>query len=152
MKKKSKGIGKSIISAEVPNIVMFVKMMAMMDQPIGYEIWNKAITEYPEHFPEEVEHRRKWALIPQEVHDAYHKESPQWKLEKDEEILAKIGSPPYPELEGNGIIWYVTNCHLYPEELAANDKWRDEYYKLSSEKEKVVYEKHYGKYGLTKED
>jgi len=158
MKKKSKGIGKSIISAEVPNIVLFVKMAALTNMPIGYEMYEKAITEYPEHFPEEVEHRRKWDLIPQEVHDAYNKEmfgeggGLFLSNENRDEFEEQIGKCPHTELQGNGIIWRVTvGDEKYYNEMQDIDAWNNKYYKLRSIKEKAIWEKHYSKYGISKD-
>lgn len=46
-----------------PAKVQFVYVAASLKQPIGFEMLDSAIRENPEYFPEEVEHRRKWALM-----------------------------------------------------------------------------------------
>lgn len=154
--KDKKGVGKVAHSVEIPSIVLFVQMAAMMDMPIGYDMYEKAITEYPEHFPEEVEYRRKWALIPQEVHDAYQKEMNDrgygffLSNENRDEFESEIGKCPHPELQGNGIIWRVTvGDEKYFNEMQDIDAWNNKYHRLRAIKEKAIWEKHYSKYGLT---
>jgi len=148
--KNDKGIGVSQKNAEIPTIVVFVKMMAVMDQPIGYEMYRKALDEHPEYFPEEVEEERKWAAIPQDVKDAYYAESDIWGLfMKDQEILAIVGEDPYPNR--GGIIDRVTHQDEEKGRLyALHDEWSKKYFKLQGEKQDKLYNKYFSQYGLTK--
>lgn len=145
---KVKGIPQ--IQAEIPNIVLFVKMMAMMDMPIGYEMYEKAITEHPEHFPEEVEYRRKWSLVPQELKDQYNNTC--FTLDVDyDEFADEIGKPPYPEFMGKGIIWTVTEGYdKYPQQVADNDEYNRKFFHLRHKKDIDLYNKLFSTYGLTK--
>ncbi len=57
---------------DMPASVMFVRAMALVGEPIGLEVYERALAEGGEkYFPEEFEYRRKWALVPQSVKDAY---------------------------------------------------------------------------------
>jgi hypothetical protein len=58
----------------IPAEVMFLKMAAKMNYPVGVSMYERIISAYPEHFVEVHEHRRKWQLVPQSVHDAYNNE------------------------------------------------------------------------------
>lgn len=66
---------------EAPNKVQYIYMMGMMKRAIGSGVYEDAIKEHPEYFPDEVEHTRKWDAIPQDVHDKYWEEY--WKLDKE---------------------------------------------------------------------
>ena len=54
---------------EAPAKVRFLYTMAVAKQPVGSQMIEDAIKESPEYFPDELEHRRKWELIPQQDHD-----------------------------------------------------------------------------------
>lgn len=59
---------------DAPPIIGQVYMCGMMNIPIGSSIYEKAIQKHPEYFPEEVEHRKKWDSVPQQIKDAYSAE------------------------------------------------------------------------------
>lgn len=108
-------------------------MAAAMGHPIGSGLYNEVITEYPEYFPKEAEHRRRWNAIPQNVHDAYHKESNDfyYNLWKDEP-------------KGPGIIGLLNNTEEYL-------KWNEAYKRLrliEQAKEKELHAKYYAQYGI----
>ena len=92
-----------------------------------------AIKESPEYFPDEIEHRRKWALIPQQVHDDY------WK---EREILR---TKVYKEMPpSKGILGWIDD----PKGLEAwHAKWKE-----CRENEKplaaALHKKFYGQYGV----
>lgn len=130
---------------QAPASVQFVKMMAVSGQPIGLETYERALKEGPEYFPDEIEYRRKWALIPQEVKDAYNADpDTAWGLfgEKDHDEPIEIQNWP-------GI------C------AATDEDWRirNEWYNSDKYKAKVhaknllkveAYNKYFSEYGLTK--
>lgn len=118
---------------ESPAKVQFLYTMAMSKQPVGMKILNDAIAEHPEYFPDEVEHRRKWELIPQQVHDDYLKEREALRIEMYKEM------PP-----SKGILGWIDDPKGYEE-------WNIAYEKCKKAEEPLVaalYEKFYGQYGV----
>jgi len=118
---------------EAPSKVQYIYMMGMMKQPIGSSIYEDAIKEHPEYFPDEVEHRRKWDAIPQEVHDKYSEEY--WKL--DEEVMKDV--PP-----SKGIIGWIDDQEGYSE---WNKKWTEANEKAKPLRE-ALHKKFYSEYGI----
>lgn len=49
---------------KAPSKVQFLYVAAIMKQPVGSQMIEDAIKDHPEYFPDELEHRRKWAAIP----------------------------------------------------------------------------------------
>lgn len=128
-----------------PASVQFVKMMAVMDQPIGLETYERALTEGPEWFPEEIEYRRKWALVSQSVKDAYHADpNSMWGLfgEKDPDEPVEMQNWP-------GIIAATDEDWRIRNEWYNSDKYKEKQFdkaKLRAE----TYNKYFSEYGLTK--
>lgn len=125
-----------------PSSVQFVKMMAVMEQPIGLEMYERALKDGPEYFPEEIEYRSKWALIPKEVKDAYSKESPLWKLDVDDNAPDEVKHWP-GFLGATDHDWKVRGVWYASDEYKANEKRREQ-------QEIECYNRHFGEYGLTK--
>lgn len=119
----------------LPAIVMFVKMAEVTGGMIGKSTYERAIAEYPEHFPEEVEHRRKWALIPQEVHDAYEAEFCAMR----EELYKDIPPP------GSGLVYWMSHQKEMSDWFKERDKLRPEEEKQTA----TLRNKHYGPFGIT---
>ena len=117
-----------------PNIVKYIYGMSITKQPIGGSTLDKAIEEYPEYFPDEVNSMKKWAAIPQKVHDAYWKEY--WKIDKE---LNK----DTPHL-GKGIMYYAEHPEEYVE---CSRAWKVAYEKGKPLK-KELHEKFYAKYNI----
>jgi len=118
---------------KAPPKVAFLYTMAMLNQPVGVSVFEEAIAEHPEYFPDEVEHRRKWSLIPQHVHDEYHKE------------LTTLGAEIYKDMPpSKGFLEWVNDPSGYK-------KWST-LFKIYREKEKVLeaelHKKYYSKYGV----
>lgn len=109
-----------------PKDVQALHILASTKTPIGSSLYEKTIKEHPEYFPEEIEHRRKYDLIPQEVHDAY------WEGREvlDDELLKS----------NKGILNLIHNTE-------AKKEWDEAYAKFSKE-EKALHKKHYSKYGI----
>lgn len=60
---------------DIPGIVQYLMAASYLNQGVGSWALEKALSEHPEYFPEVIEHRRKWALIPEEVKTAFFAES-----------------------------------------------------------------------------
>ena len=118
---------------EIPAKVLYVQMCGATGTPIGLTLYNEVITEYPEYFPKEAEHKRKWEAIPKEVHDAH------W-----EEYWAFCKALWKDEPKSGGIMSAINN----PEEF---QKWHEAYKRLrpiEEAKEKELHKKYYAKYDI----
>ena len=118
---------------KAPTIIQYIYMASVSKIPIGASTVDEAIKKHPEYFPDEVEHRRKWDLIPEEVHQAYNKEM--------SEMMDKI----YEDMpEQKGMFAWSKDPEGYKE-------WEDKFYECR-EKEKPlskhIHEKYYSKYGI----
>ena len=118
---------------ESPARVQFLYTMAMAKQPVSSQMIEDAIKESPEYFPDELENRRKWALIPQQVHDDYWKERKILRAEMYKEI------PP-----SKGILRWINDPKGYEE-------WSITYEKCSKAEKPfaaALHKKFYGQYGI----
>jgi hypothetical protein len=118
---------------EAPNKVQYIYMMGMMKQPIGSSTYEDAIKEHPEYFPDEVEDRRKWDAIPQEIHDKYWEEY--WEIDK--EVMKDV--PP-----SKGVIGWIDDQEGYNE---WNKKWTKANEKAKPLRESL-HKKFYSEYGI----
>jgi len=122
---------KELIAA--PRKIQSIYFLAMTKTPMGSGLIESAIKEHPEYFPDEVEHRRKWILIPQSVHDAYWAES------------SKLQEKAYSDIPDFG---GISNAINHPEKFT---EWKQAH-DAASEKAKplfkALHEKHYAKYGI----
>lgn len=118
---------------DAPSKVQYIYMMGMMKIPIGSSTYEDVIKEHPEYFPDEVEHRRKWDSIPQEVHDKYWEEY----LELDKEIMKNV--PP-----NKGIMGWIDDQEGYSEW----NKKRTEAYEKGNTLREALHKKFYSKYGI----
>ena len=118
---------------KAPSIVQYLYVASFMKQPVGGKTIDEAMEKHPEYFPDEVEHRRKWALIPQEVHDNYWEEY--WNIEK--ELFKDV--PP-----SEGLMAMCNNTEKYQ---IWSKAWN-----IANEKakplRKKLHEKFYSKYGI----
>lgn len=89
---------------------------------------DEVIEMYPEYFPEITEYRRKWALVPQEVHDAYNKEFQEQSAKLDDRYPTKSMA------EGASLEEVLDQISIKMGELR--------------EIMKPIYERHYSEYGL----
>lgn len=120
-----------------PAKVFYLHLCAKMKIPIGASLYDEIITEYPEYFPEEYEHKRKWKLIPQSVHDAYWKEREEFKKELWRN-----------EPKSVGIFGMLHNTEEY-------QKFDEAYQRLKpieKVKNKEIHIKHYAPYGIEPSD
>lgn len=118
-----------------PAKVQFLFMASMNNQPVGGKMIDEAIAEHPEYFPDEVEHRRKWALIPQSVHDNYLAER---------EVLRKKCYKDMPP--SKGIIGWVMD-----ESKDDYNSWQKDYDKCREVElplAEALHKKYYSQYGI----
>ena len=119
---------------DAPTKVQYIYVSLLMNHPIGSSIYEEAIKENPEYFPDEIEHREKWNAIPQEVHDAYWEEY----MEIDQEIFKDV---PHT---GKGLMFYLNN----PKESNEHKKAWDAAYKKVLPLREALHRKFYSKYGI----
>ena len=125
---------KDLVSPEkVPGEVLYLKCAAHLRMPVGVSTYERIINQYPEHFKEEHEHRRKWAQIPQSVHDAYHEEYEQL-------TRSLYDSVPH---WGKGLWWMMQNLEHESEFREGLAKIRPEVDRIKEEL-KAKYYKPYG--------
>lgn len=120
---------------EAPARVQFLYTMAIAKQPVGSQMIEDAIKESPEYFPDELEHRRKWALIPQTVHDEYWAEREQLRTE------CYKAMPPSKGISG----WAMD------ESKEDYNNWNTAYQKcreIEKPLAEAIYKKYYGQYGI----
>lgn len=117
---------------EAPAMIQFLYMMAEANIPVGLKMCEDAIREHPEYFLYELEHRRKWELIPQHVHDDYLRE------------LKTLTAEVYKELPpSKGISGWV--------DVKEFEEWSAVYMKCRKAEIQItvsLYKKHYGDYGI----
>lgn len=120
---------------KAPARVQFLYTMSMMKQPVGRQMVEDAMRESPEYFPDELELRRKWALIPQSVHDEY------WIAK--EKLHAEIFKDMPPS---KGILGWITD-----NDTEGYQKWNEAYQKcrdIERPLEKELHEKFYSEYDI----
>lgn len=118
---------------EAPAKVQFLYTMAMAKHLVSSQMIEDAIKESPEYFHNELEHRRKWALIPQQVHDDYWKER------------GVLSTEMYKEMSpSKGVLEWI-------DEPKAYEEWNIAYEKCSKAEKPLLaalHKKFYGKYGI----
>ena len=118
---------------EAPNSIQILYCKSIANYPVGSEELKKAIEEFPDYFPEEIEHEKKWNSIPESIHEEYWKEM---------EALRKEIFKDLPE--GRGIFFWINN----PTKLK---NWQEQYEKLKIKglpKAKKLHQKFYSSYGI----
>ncbi len=114
-----------------PGVIQFIYCASIYKQPVGLKHYEEVIEKYPQYFPEEIEHRRKWALIPQEVHTTFNKELETARL-KIYELAPK----------SKGIMHWSQNFKDY----VAYEEEMKPLHELYKKTEEVLRAKHYHKY------
>lgn len=118
---------------DAPAVVQFIYMAATQKIPVGGEMIDEAISKHPEYFPDELDHRRKWELIPQSVHDEYFKE------------CEKLRTDCYKDLPpSKGILGWMNDPEGFEQWNIAYQKCREIEKPLAA----ALHEKFYGKYGI----
>lgn len=113
----------------IPHEVMYVRVAEKYGIPIGYSHYQEIIKKYPEHFPEEISHKRKWDSIPQSVHDDFHFESQKMRHEVYKNLPHSKGIMWVMENSQEYKDWEVEYYKLYEIERKFNEKLRNKYYK-----------------------
>lgn len=119
---------------QAPSLVQYIYAAWLCNTPIGMATLDEAVKAHPEYFPDEVEHRRKWSLVPKSVQDEYFSEL--WKLH--EEVYNDL---PH---ENKGILYYAQHPKEYREWQEALDKRRP----MEAQREKELHEKYLAPYGI----
>lgn len=115
--------------SNAPYIIKHLYIAGHHKTPISRNLFEKAINEHPEYFTEEIERRRKWASIPQSVHDEY-----------DLEFNAHFREMP----KTRGILSMLDfNSEKSKKEIEDLKIWWS--------KGDKIYNKHYSGYGFTRE-
>lgn len=113
-----------------PTEIQFLYTCGVMKIPVGTSIVNKAMEQHPEYFPDEIENKKKWEMVPKSATDEYFKEYHEiWKDHyKDIGLSPGIGSPDFLE-------WYKKSVKIGP---------------IPEDKMAALNEKHYGVYGISR--
>ena len=123
---------------KAPPLVQQVQMCAMMNIPIGSSAYEEAIEKHPDYFPEEVEHRRKWASVPQEVKDAHDAEA---------KIIFNKYWEAAPPLGNHGLIAQIRDTEA-KKQLKAWQAYNDKTRPLQKKEEDDLYDRYFNEYGL----
>lgn len=118
---------------DAPRLIQHIYTFGFLEKPIGLSTYEEALEKYPEYFPQEIEHRKKWDAIPQKVHDDYWQEYTE---------LNKIIMKDLPE--SKGISYYMDNM----DEFYEWDNKSKELKKKGRHLYKQLHEKYYSKYGI----
>ena len=113
----------------IPPLVAHIWGLAYVQIPVGADMYEQAIKDHPEYFAREIEHRKKYNAIPQEVHDAYFKE------------ISLVHDEIYKDLPGKGLMNWINRTE------EEHKIWNEAYEKYES-LEKKIHQKHYSKYGI----
>ncbi len=118
-----------------PTRVQFLYLAAIRNEPVGSQMIEDAIKESPEYFQEELEYKRKWALVPQSVHDEY------WAAREE------LGKEIYKDMPpSKGIIGWAAD-----KDFDGYNKWSDAYNKCREIEKPLaeeIHRKFYGEYGI----
>lgn len=115
----------------IPDDVIFIGICQAQGLPIGSNFYKKTIEKYPEYFPKEHKRMERWKAIPQEVHDAFSKES------------GDLYSAFFNQLpEYGGLMEAVNNTENYQKYSLAYDRLYPEF----EMKQEELHKKHYSKY------
>lgn len=124
---------------DIPGIIQFLWAASVSKMPVGTKMLDEAMEKHPEYFTEELEYRRKMALVPQQVHDAHI------------EDLISMSTWRSSELPNTSKgLWYYSQ---HPDEY--QDYWEaskelDKQYDFE-EMERLLWNKHYEAYDLKKD-
>ena len=118
---------------KAPVIIKVLQVLAATKQPIGMGTYEKAMREHPEYFVDEIEHKKKWNLIPESVHDAHDKE---WI------VLQNKVTGEYPN--SKGLLYWLD----HPKEMDGNYKACEGVRNRYKPQFKELHDKYYAKYDI----
>lgn len=130
-------IPKEIRFEDYPHLIKYLYVASKMKFTVGSNQVEEAMEKHPEYFVEELERRRKWDSIPQEVHDDYWKEY----SEKDEEHWKEFRG----KYKKAGLM-YLLNADNNERNQYSQD-W-NAYYSSWKPVEKELHVKYYSKYNI----
>jgi hypothetical protein len=119
---------------EAPSKIQLLYMCAHLKRPVGSELIESAIKEFPEYFEELIAHRKNWASIPQSVHEEYKKEC---------RVVHDRIFKDLPK-EGRGILYQIE----HPEEASKYMNLYSQYQEEAIPFYREIHKKHYGKYKI----
>ena len=119
---------------DAPEIVKYLHIAAFYKIPVGSSLYEDAMEKHPEYFSEEIERKKKWEAIPQDVRDAYFKEL----CKTEDEVFDKL---PYA---GMGILFYAQ----HPKEADAHSKSWEKANKELNPIRRKIHDKYFAKYGI----
>lgn len=108
---------------DAPSEIQILWAASMTNRPVGAGFYQETMEKYPEYFPDEIEHKRKWDAIPQEVHELYYDECAKVRKERQ----------PSP-----GLMYWIN----HPDELAEYEAQ----IKSDVAQEQLIYDRIYGPY------
>jgi len=132
----------------VPHGVLYIWAMGNIGQPIDTDTYNRAIANHPEYFPDEIEFRRRFDAIPEDIKKEHSKlfdtliGSNIYTMYE-----SKIGKLPHSELCGKGIIYRVTHPEL-KDKYEAYDEWMRKMFELHEKDREDGYNRLFNPYGL----
>ncbi len=102
--------------------------------PCGSDVYEEAIKNNPEEFPEEVEHKKKWDSVPSETKDLYFK-----KLSELE--ISHYAKAPHA---GSGLVFFST----HPKEHKEYSDFLEKNRPMLQKKKKQLHDKYLAEYGI----
>ena len=118
---------------DAPSKIQFLYISSMLHQPVGMKTVDDAMRDHPEYFPDELEYQRKYALIPESVHEQYDKEK------------ALLHARIYRDMpESKGILGWANDSNGYEEWSKAYEACR----KIEIPLAQKLHRKFYSEYGI----
>lgn len=118
---------------EAPAKIQVIYIKSHFGIGISVSMFEEAIIEYPEYFPDEVEHKRKWDSVPQSIQDGYNKER---------ELLRNVIYKDLPP--SKGILGWINDAEGYEKWRIKSDECREKEMSLAKE----LHKKFFGQYGI----
>lgn len=116
-----------------PHLIQWLYLQGIPGGMVGSNQLDVAIEKHPEYFPDTISFRKKWDLIPESVHEAYHKEC----AELRERVMKDL--PP-----SKGLMHWMD----HPEEYEERSKQYATALSASKPEHKKIHQKHYAEYGI----
>lgn len=84
---------------QVPPLIQYLWAASYMNHGIGLKMYEEAIQKYPEYFVEELEARRKWAIVPDDIKKQH--------FEEGYEAISEIQKECHVKAGGSGILYWL---------------------------------------------
>lgn len=122
----------------LPGIILYLLCANYMGSAVSLSMYNKAKEEYPEYFVEELEHERKWALVPDEIKEAHSNECANATIQIYQECY------DLNDRKGSGFLYWIS----HPEEMGAFSNCLASKREEITAMEKAMHEKYLAAYGI----